>query len=188
MSDAIERVEGPYRGGGQVPLRLCIVCFGTLLADEGDCGRCGSPLLPLEDPEVVSMLREHVRRRAWGRSLRGFVLWSAVCFLLAFVPMLAVAGRSAPLDLAMLPGVFMYSLQIALMLFALAAQALGAWDRRRARTGRPIAARWWHPFVPERLTVAQLLEQSGLSLGERSAPAPTSAASDGESLLTWKWP
>jgi hypothetical protein len=64
--EAVERVESadPYRSSSQaVGIRyICVVCFKAASDLAGTCAHDGAPLSDVENPEVVTMLREHVRR------------------------------------------------------------------------------------------------------------------------------
>jgi len=52
----------PYRAPDGTPLFVCIVCFQQLNTSGGTCPRCASPLLPLDDLEVVDELRKRAKK------------------------------------------------------------------------------------------------------------------------------
>jgi len=86
MSSPVD--AGPFRQGAERQARfVCTVCYLTATVDEaGICSCSGSPRLPLDNPEVVDMLRAFAARRATTSSRR----LTAVAVVAALIVALAV--------------------------------------------------------------------------------------------------
>jgi hypothetical protein len=52
-----------YRSEDPRPTHICIVCYEALGLNGNTCGRCGSPLVSLETPEVIAALRKRAKAR-----------------------------------------------------------------------------------------------------------------------------
>jgi len=52
-----------YRADDPRPTHVCIACYRTVGYGPGVCGHCGSPLLSLEEPDVITELRKHAGRK-----------------------------------------------------------------------------------------------------------------------------
>jgi hypothetical protein len=91
---------GPYRTPpAKVARFVCIVCYRTATTDEpGECPCTKSPRLPLDNPEVVEMVRAKVaaiRQRRLGWKMAGaFVLTVAIALGICLAFGLSIAPRS----------------------------------------------------------------------------------------------
>ena len=80
--DAIEPIPQPRY--------VCIICFAVARDAPGQCLRDGVPLADLMDPEAVTELREHVRRRANRREARRFAATLSMSIVATVVVCLAM--------------------------------------------------------------------------------------------------
>jgi hypothetical protein len=71
-----------YRAEDPRPDHICISCYETVALGQAQCGRCGVPLVPLDDPEVLGALRARARaKKERPEKLRGraVAVAAAVC-------------------------------------------------------------------------------------------------------------
>lgn len=58
----------PYRETADGVRYLRTVCYRSASSAPGTCPRCHVPMLPLDNPEVVAMVRARVSGSSWGAS------------------------------------------------------------------------------------------------------------------------
>jgi predicted amidophosphoribosyltransferase len=72
-------MTAPYRGEGDEPRYICIVCYAQTAATAEVCPNCAAPMQSLADAEIVAELRKRAaakKKRVDGRRMR-FVLVSS---------------------------------------------------------------------------------------------------------------
>lgn len=80
---------GPYREAPPDIRYLCTVCYVSASTGPATCPRDGAPLLPLDNAEVVAMLRQRAgntvaRKRAWLTGV-GVVVSAALAVVVCMV-------------------------------------------------------------------------------------------------------
>lgn len=99
---------GPFREAPpKQPRFVCTICFRTATTDEAGLCRCaggdGNARLPLDNPEVIDMVRAHAAERARRSGVRRMTIGVVGAVVLALVACVAL-GLQIDTDRGMLHG------------------------------------------------------------------------------------